>query len=67
VTSGLPNSFGLVNLVGNVREWVSQDSALLAVGGSFKDPIAECSIHTSIPHDGRADAETGFRLIREIP
>ncbi len=67
VSSGNANAFGLVNLVGNVREWVTLKGDLYAAGGSFKDPIDECTLQTLVPHDGSADSVTGIRLVRDLP
>ena len=64
--SGSPNQMGLVNAVGNAREWVLADSGLLAVGGAFSDPLANCDTQTQVAHNGLADGQTGFRLVREI-
>lgn len=63
---GLGNDFGLLNMLGNVQEWVVEDAGVLAVGGSFSDPIGACIAATERPHDGTPAADTGFRLVREI-
>ena len=61
------NSIGLINLLGNVAEWV-EDSAL-AFGGSYKDPLANChaaSVRVTEP----ASDDIGFRIaavIRSVP
>lgn len=64
---GKQNSWGLVNYVGNVQEWV-YDSArkLVAVGGSYRQTMEKCDINTTLSHDGKADKLTGFRVLREI-
>jgi hypothetical protein len=64
--AGSPNRFGLVNVLGNVQEWVLVAGELMAAGGAFRDPIAECAVETLRPHDGAADPATGFRLVREV-
>lgn len=66
VSVGSEGPWGLANALGNVREWVMDGDALAAAGGSFADPIAECVATTVVPHDGTADAMTGFRLVREV-
>lgn len=67
VTAGEPGEYGLLHAVGNVREWVldSRTGSYVAVGGSFADPLADCTLET-IAAIGNADAQTGFRLLREL-
>lgn len=65
-TVGIENALGVVNTLGNVREWVTTESGIAAVGGSFADPLAECVATTMVAHDGGADHTTGFRLVREV-
>lgn len=64
--TGQVNDFGLVNMLGNVQEWVIDADGVIAVGGAFSDPIQECTPQTARGHGGEADASTGFRLVREI-
>ncbi|SEA23750.1 Sulfatase-modifying factor enzyme 1 [Microbulbifer marinus] len=67
VTAGTGNSFGLVNPVGNVQEWVrGTDGQLMAAGGSREDPMSRCLATTKRFHDGNADAVTGFRIVRDL-
>jgi len=66
-TIGKQNSWGLVNYVGNVQEWVyDKGRKLVAVGGSFKQSMENCDINTSNNHKGSADEATGFRILREL-
>ncbi len=67
VTQGQQNEWGLLNYQGNVQEWAEVGGgAVEARGGTYRDPLDAC-VHTrGIPHDGSADAVTGFRLVREI-
>ena len=66
-TVGQQNSWGLVNYVGNVQEWVRSSGRQLEVmGGSFREPMESCTISTSKKHDGTADNFTGLRVLREI-
>ncbi|SHF77141.1 Serine/threonine protein kinase [Microbulbifer donghaiensis] len=67
VTSGSGNSFGLVNPVGNVQEWVrGTDGQLMAAGGSREDPMSRCLATTKRFHDGAPDTVTGFRIARDL-
>lgn len=64
---GKQNSWGLVNYVGNVQEWVyDQGRKLVAVGGSYKQPMENCNLTTVNQHNGSADKATGFRVLREL-
>lgn len=66
-TTGKQNGWGLVNHVGNAREWVyGNGRKLIAVGGSYKDSMDACNTRTKIPHNGKPDGHTGFRVIREL-
>ena len=65
-TIGQQNTWGVVNYLGNAREWVNDRGTYLAVGGSFETAMEECDFNSSVLHDGRADAITGFRILREI-
>ena len=64
--SGKPNGWGLINYVGNAREWVTSGGSLVARGGAFTDSMSECRISLQESHNGNADPETGFRLLREL-
>ena len=64
---GKQNSWGLVNYVGNVQEWVyDQGRKLVAVGGSYKQSMENCTVTTLNQHNGSADKATGFRVLREL-
>jgi serine/threonine protein kinase len=64
---GQQNGWGLVNYVGNAREWVQGSGGLLVVGGSYATEMEECIIEWQQPSDGNPDSETGFRVVRELP
>jgi tRNA A-37 threonylcarbamoyl transferase component Bud32 len=67
VTTGKKNKWGLVNYVGNAQEWVLKNNRdLFAVGGSHTDPFRDCTVEKQRSHDGKPDAITGFRLVREL-
>jgi len=65
--TGVQNSWGLVNYLGNAREWVYDKSRnLIAVGGSFMDTMEKCTIRSEAGQSGSADQFTGFRVVREV-
>jgi hypothetical protein len=66
VESGVPSVYGLMNALGNVQEWVLEAGEAQAAGGAYSDPIQDCVVQTVRPHQGQADATTGFRLVREV-
>ena len=67
VNTGMQNSWGLVNYLGNAQEWVyDQSRNLLAVGGSFDTPMEKCDVDAMSRHTGQADKRTGFRVVREL-
>jgi len=64
---GQQNRWGLVNHIGNAREWVLQsDGSLAAAGGSYQTPMDECTLDTRVSHSGEPDAQTGLRVLREL-
>lgn len=67
VDVGAQNRWGLVNHVGNAREWVADRGGnIVAVGGSYETAMEDCVVTLSEPQSGSADAFTGFRVLREI-
>ena len=67
VTSGKQNDLGAVNVFGNVAEWAIDGDAVVAMGGSFADPIAACDIRAVQSTSGAGNPSTGLRLVREVP
>ena len=66
-TLGQQNSWGVVNHLGNAREWVVQrGGGYLAVGGSYDTDMQECHYGSQEAHTGAADQTTGFRVLREV-
>jgi hypothetical protein len=64
---GQQNEWGLVNYVGNAREFVvERDGGIFAVGGSYDTPMEECDLTNQQSHNGSADSFTGFRVVREL-
>ena len=67
VKSGKMNSWGLVNYIGNAQELVfDAPDKLIAMGGAYPDPLAQCNITFSREHGGKPDAISGFRVLREM-
>jgi len=67
VTTGKQNSWGIVNYLGNAREWVyGNGRSLIAMGGSYKDAMDKCDVTLSSSHTGQADNISGFRVLREV-
>ena len=66
VNSGKQNGWGLVNYIGNAQEWVTSASGVRARGGAYNDAMQDCTVDLEKPHDGKADAYTTFRLVRDV-
>ncbi|MGH8282532.1 MAG: protein kinase domain-containing protein, partial [Gammaproteobacteria bacterium] len=66
IQTGRANTWGLVNYVGNVQEWVLGPDGLEAVGGSYRDPLSLCSVDLVRTSNGTADPLTGFRVGRNL-
>ncbi len=67
VKVGKPNGWGMVNYIGNAREWVyDKGRKLVAVGGSYNSPMERCRFDTVVSSTGSADIYTGFRVLREV-
>ena len=66
VNTGRPNGWGLYNYIGNVQEWAVAGDGVVARGGAFEDTFSKCDIGLEKPHDGSADAVTGFRVALDL-
>ena len=67
VTTGKQNPWGIVNYLGNAREWVYGNGRnLIAMGGSYKDAMDKCDVTLASNHSGSADSISGFRVLREV-
>jgi len=67
INTGKQNSWGLVNYVGNVQEWVySKGHNLMVAGGSYQTPMDNCTTTIANHHTGGPDEKTGFRVVREL-
>ena len=66
-TTGRQNPWGIVNYLGNAREWVyGNGRSLIAMGGSYKDTMDKCDVTLASVHTGQADNISGFRILREV-
>ena len=64
--TGTPNEFGLLHVLGNVREVVADGDTLHAMGGGYADPIDACVVDGEEMVSTDGDAQTGYRLVREV-
>lgn len=64
--AGKPNGWGLINYIGNAREWAKSGGGIVARGGAHTEPMSRCKISLRETHSGGADPVTGFRIVREL-
>ncbi len=66
ISTGKPNAWGLVNYLGNVQQFVTSGGGVVAAGGDYQDPLADCTISQARASSGAADPLTGFRVARDV-
>lgn len=67
VDQGYANTLGVLNILGNAEEWVTDGNNVLLVGGGADTPMSQCNVnYRNNETPAAATPFRGLRLVREL-